>query len=148
MHLSCFSTSSNKEKVGRIVFGEARGESSRGQLAVAYTVVNRVGHAGYPNTLDGVVYQRYGGNYQYNTLDNASHTKKWKKAKKNNAATYTNAITAAGGALCGTKTDPTTCATDFCAVNPCSATNSNAYWIAYNKQKIGNHWFVCRKAAK
>ena len=143
-----FSTSSNKEKVGRIVFGEARGESSEGQLAVAYTVVNRVAHDGYPSTLDDVVYQKYGSHYQYNTLDHASHKKAWKKAKKDNAATYTNAITAASGALCGTESDPTTCATDFCAEDPCSATNDNKYWIAYNKQQIGSHWFVCRKAAK
>ena len=64
MQLFLFSTFSNKEKVARIVFGEARDESYESQLAVAYTVVNRVNHAGYPNTLDGVINQKYTGGYQ------------------------------------------------------------------------------------
>lgn len=44
--------------VGRVVFGEARGESTEGQIAVAYTIVNRISHAGYPSNLDAVVHQK------------------------------------------------------------------------------------------
>lgn len=131
--------------MGRVVYGEARGESYTGQLAVAYTIVNRISHSGYPNTLSGVVYQTYSGHHQYNTLDVASHTTAWNHAKRTHDASYTSAIKAATGALCKTESDPTGCATDYCAYDPCSATNSNRYYDAYNKQKIGHHYFVCRR---
>ena len=39
------------------VYFEARGESSRGQAAVAQVVLNRVRNPAYPNTICGVVYQ-------------------------------------------------------------------------------------------
>ena len=136
--------------VGRVVYGEARGENYTGQLAVAYTIVNRIHHAGYPNSLHGVVYQKYGSHFQYNTLDLSSHTTQWNTAKRTKDAAYTSAIRAATGALCGTASDPitSTChATDYCARNPCSATNTNRYWTATHKTHIGHHWFVCREKA-
>ncbi|XP_013404488.1 uncharacterized protein LOC106169546 [Lingula anatina] len=137
-------TSANFQTVGRVVHGEARGESFTGQLAVAYTIVNRVNHGGYPNTLNKVVYQRYSGGYQYNTLSEPRHDRAWATSKANNDSTYRRAILAAKDALCGYRSDPTGCATDYCAYDPCSATRSNRYWDVYNKRKIGNHWFVCR----
>ncbi|XP_013416863.1 uncharacterized protein LOC106178286 [Lingula anatina] len=139
-------TSANIQTVGRVVHGEAKGESITGQLAVAYTIVNRVKHNGYPNTLNGVVYQRYSSGYQYNTLDDSNHDRAWASSKANNDATYRRAIQAAEDALCGYKSDPTDCATDYCAYDPCSATKPNAYWDVYNKKKIGSHWFVCRRS--
>ena len=39
------------------IYFEARGESYRGQAAVAQVVLNRVKHSVYPNTICGVVYQ-------------------------------------------------------------------------------------------
>lgn len=39
------------------IYFEARGESYRGQVAVAQVVMNRVHHKLYPNTICGVVYQ-------------------------------------------------------------------------------------------
>lgn len=39
------------------IYFEARGESYRGQIAVAQVVLNRVSHRLYPNTICGVVYQ-------------------------------------------------------------------------------------------
>ena len=36
---------------------EARGESYKGQVAVAAVVLNRVSSASFPNTVSGVVYQ-------------------------------------------------------------------------------------------
>ena len=134
--------------VGRVVYGEARGESDVGQLAVAYTIVNRIHHSGYPNTLHGVVYQTYSGGHQYNTLDVQGHTDDWNRDKRTSASAYTRAINAATGALCGTKADPITSAchaTDYCARNPCSATTTNRYWVATHKTHIGHHWFVCRE---
>lgn len=39
------------------IYFEARGESYRGQVAVAQTIMNRVDHDDYPDTICGVVYQ-------------------------------------------------------------------------------------------
>jgi spore germination cell wall hydrolase CwlJ-like protein len=39
------------------IYFEARGESARGQIAVARVILNRVGSENYPNTICGVVYQ-------------------------------------------------------------------------------------------
>lgn len=39
------------------IYFEARGESYRGQVAVAQVVRNRVAHSNYPNTICGVVFQ-------------------------------------------------------------------------------------------
>lgn len=118
-----------------------------GQLAVAWTVVNRVNNHDfdYPNNVTGVVYQKHNGVYDYNTMGIPSHTVAWNKAKATKDKEYTNAISSASGALCGTSPDPTKCAVAYCARDPCSATSSTKYAIAYNKIKIGNHWFVCFK---
>ncbi|XP_078334192.1 spore cortex-lytic enzyme-like isoform X2 [Crassostrea virginica] len=138
----------NIQTVARVVFGEARGEPMEGQLAVAYTIVNRVNHQGYPNTLKQVVFQKTGGDiYQYNTLSEFAHEKAWIDARIDNTTEYRNAVKASGDALCGNIADPTGCATDYCAYDPCSATNSNKWWKATNKKKIGNHYFVCRERA-
>ncbi|CAC5380066.1 unnamed protein product [Mytilus coruscus] len=109
-------TTANKEKVGRVVFGEASGESPKGQLEVAYTIVNRISHAGFPNSLDGVIDQTYtsGGKtyHHYNTLDDSGHDQRWKASKTPGAiehAAYNSAITQAGHALCATKSDPMSC---------------------------------------
>lgn len=40
------------------VYFEARGEQFTGQVAVAHTILNRVKHKAWPNTVSGVIYQR------------------------------------------------------------------------------------------
>lgn len=53
-------TTSNKSDLNllsKLVYGEARGESYKGQVAVAATVLNRVAHSSFPNTIAGVIYQ-------------------------------------------------------------------------------------------
>lgn len=45
-------------KLAKIVYGEARGESFEGQVAVAGVVLNRVESDEFPQTLAGVIYQR------------------------------------------------------------------------------------------
>ena len=49
--------SSNLNLLSRVVYGEARGESYTGQVAVAAVVLNRVKSSSFPNTISGVVYQ-------------------------------------------------------------------------------------------
>ncbi len=51
------STSSDLALLSRVVYGEARGESYTGQVAVAAVVLNRVKSSSFPNTIAGVVYQ-------------------------------------------------------------------------------------------
>ncbi|XP_062577308.1 spore cortex-lytic enzyme-like [Saccostrea cucullata] len=142
-------TDTNINTVARVVFGEARGEPMRGQLAVAYSIVNRKNHQGYPNTINDVVYQKRsnGREHQYDTLDLPGHTRAWNDAKNRNTQEYQNAIKASGDALCNRERDPTGCATDYCAFDPCHSTTSNSWWTATNKIQIGNHYFVCRVPA-
>ena len=143
-----FSTGANINTVGRVVYGESRGEELIGQKAVAYTIVNRITHGGYPNTLKDVVYQKASNKkYQYETLDLSNHSCEWYKAVKAKNQEYLNAIESATSALCDGKDDPTYCATDFCAIDPCPATSSNQYWNVFNKTRIGGHWFACRRPA-
>ncbi len=43
----------------RLIYGEARGESYVGQVAVGAVVMNRIKSAAFPNTMSGVIYQSY-----------------------------------------------------------------------------------------
>jgi N-acetylmuramoyl-L-alanine amidase len=43
----------------RLIYGEARGESYVGQVAVGAVVLNRIKSASFPNTMSGVIYQKY-----------------------------------------------------------------------------------------
>lgn len=44
--------------LSKLVAGEARGESYEGQVAVAAVVINRVKDSRFPNSLEGVIYQK------------------------------------------------------------------------------------------
>lgn len=55
------------------IYFEARGESVRGQFAVAEVILNRADSALYPNTICGVVHQSGGGGCQFSyTCDGLS----------------------------------------------------------------------------
>lgn len=43
--------------LARAVYGEARGESYRGQVAVAAVILNRVDSSAFPNTVKGVIFE-------------------------------------------------------------------------------------------
>lgn len=45
--------------LAKLIYAEARGESYTGQVAVGAVVLNRVRSSSFPNTISGVVYQRY-----------------------------------------------------------------------------------------
>lgn len=44
--------------LARVIYGEARGEPYKGQVAIGAVVLNRVKSPSFPNTVAGVVYQR------------------------------------------------------------------------------------------
>lgn len=49
--------SSDHRLLAKLVYAEARGESYKGQVAVAAVVLNRVRSSSFPNTISGVIYQ-------------------------------------------------------------------------------------------
>lgn len=51
-------TSSDLYLLARCIYGEARGESYTGQVAVGAVVLNRVKSSQFPNTISGVIYQK------------------------------------------------------------------------------------------
>lgn len=52
------SNSSNVNLLARLIYGEARGESYTGQVAVGAVVMNRVKSSSFPNSISGVIYQK------------------------------------------------------------------------------------------
>lgn len=55
-----YSSSNNSDLylLAKLVHAEARGESYRGKVAVAASVLNRVKSSSFPNTIAGVIYQK------------------------------------------------------------------------------------------
>ena len=49
--------SADHRLLAKLVYAEARGETYKGQVAVAAVVLNRVSSASFPNTISGVIYQ-------------------------------------------------------------------------------------------
>lgn len=54
---SSSSNSNNVNLLARLIYGESRGESYTGQVAVGAVVLNRVKSSSFPNTISGVIYQ-------------------------------------------------------------------------------------------
>ncbi|WP_077622945.1 cell wall hydrolase [Sediminibacillus massiliensis] len=56
-------TAKEKQLMAKLVHAEAKGESYAGKVAVATVILNRVDHKDFPDTVAGVVYQKYAGKY-------------------------------------------------------------------------------------
>ena len=52
-------SSSDINLLAHLIYGEARGESYVGQVAVGAVVMNRIKSSSFPNTMAGVIYQSY-----------------------------------------------------------------------------------------
>lgn len=52
-------SNSDIQLLARLIYGEARGESYTGQIAVGAVVMNRLRSSSFPNTISGVIYQPY-----------------------------------------------------------------------------------------
>lgn len=111
------------ELLARLIYGEARGESYVGQVAVGAVVMNRIKSSSFPNTMSGVIYQKYAftavADGQINLTPNATARKAAKDAMNGWDPSY--------GALY--------------YYNPAVATSS---WIFSRKTTvvIGNHVFA------
>lgn len=115
--------SADHRLLSRLVYAEARGESYKGQVAVAAVVLNRVASPSFPNTISGVVYQ----SGAFTCVSNGSI----------NNTPDANAIRAARDALNGW--DPTGGCLYY--YNP---RKTNDQWIRTRTVKtvIGNHRFA------
>ncbi|WP_243292278.1 cell wall hydrolase [Bacillus sp. FJAT-47783] len=51
-------TAAEKDLLARLVEAEAKGEPYAGKVAVATVVLNRVSHDQFPNSINGVIYQK------------------------------------------------------------------------------------------
>lgn len=97
---------SDLECLAQAVYYEARGESARGQAAVAQVVLNRVKHPAFPRTVCGVVYQgagRKGCQFSFacdGSMNRRRETVAWKRARDVAA----RALAGAAGAEIGAAT--------------------------------------------
>ncbi len=80
------------ELLARLIHGEARGETYVGQVAVGAVVLNRVKSPSFPNTISGVIYQKYAftavADKQINLTPNATSYKAAKDALNGWDPTY------------------------------------------------------------
>ena len=115
--------SADHRLLSKLVYAEARGESYKGQVAVAAVVLNRVASAAFPNTISGVIYQ----SGAFSCVSNGSI----------NSTPDASAIRAARDALNGW--DPTGGCLYY--YNP---RKTNDRWIRTRTVKtvIGNHTFA------
>ena len=74
------SNNSDLNLLSHLVYGEARGEVYKGQVAVAATVLNRVSDSRFPSTIAGVIYQSGAYTAVSDGQINLSPEKKKKKA--------------------------------------------------------------------
>ncbi len=109
--------------LAKLIYGEARGESYVGQVAVGAVVMNRIKSSSFPNTMSGVIYQRYA----FTAVDDGQI----------NLTPNETARKAAKDAMNGW--DPTYGAIYY--YNPATATSA---WIFSRKTTItiGNHVFA------
>ena len=78
--------------LAKLIYGEARGESFTGQVAVGAVVMNRVKSSSFPNTISGVIYQPYAftavADGQINLSPDATAIKAAKQAMNGYDPTY------------------------------------------------------------
>ena len=109
--------------LARLIYGEARGESYTGQIAVGAVVMNRLKSSKFPNTISGIIYQPYAFTAVNDGQINLTPNDRAYKAAKEAMNGY----------------DPTYGAIYY--YNPATATSS---WIFSRKTTvvIGNHVFA------
>lgn len=61
-------TEEEKLMLAKIAMAEAEGESLETKMLVIFTVLNRVEHAQFPDTIKEVIFQEYNGTYQFSPV--------------------------------------------------------------------------------
>lgn len=111
------------QMLAQLVYSEARGESFKGQVAVAAVALNRLQSKDFPNTLKGVIFEPYA----FTAVDDGQY---WLSPNK-------TAYRAAWEAVRGW--DPTNGALYY--FNPATAT-SKWIWSRPQVVQIGKHIFA------
>ncbi|WP_164669334.1 cell wall hydrolase [Virgibacillus doumboii] len=62
----------DKELMAKLVHAEAKGEPYAGKVAVATVVLNRVDHKEFPDTIEGVIYEKVKGHYAFTPVQNGA----------------------------------------------------------------------------
>ncbi|ASK64268.1 peptidoglycan-binding protein [Virgibacillus phasianinus] len=62
----------DKQLMAQLVHAEAKGEPYAGKVAVATVILNRVDSNKFPDTVEGVVYEREGGHYAFTPVKNGA----------------------------------------------------------------------------
>ncbi|MFF2446680.1 cell wall hydrolase [Neobacillus sp. NPDC058068] len=65
-------TAAEKELMARLVHAEAKGEPYAGKVAVATVILNRVDSKDFPNTINGVIYEKSNGHYAFTPVQNGA----------------------------------------------------------------------------
>ena len=65
-------TAAEKDLMARLVRAEAVGEPYAGKVAVATVILNRVASRDFPNTVNGVVYEKSNGYYAFTPVKNGT----------------------------------------------------------------------------
>jgi N-acetylmuramoyl-L-alanine amidase len=65
-------TAAEKDLMARLVRAEAVGEPYAGKVAVATVILNRVASSDFPNTVNGVVYEKSNGYYAFTPVQNGT----------------------------------------------------------------------------
>jgi N-acetylmuramoyl-L-alanine amidase len=58
----------DRELMANLVHAEAQGEPYAGKVAVATVILNRVDSADFPDTVEGVIYERVAGHYAFSPV--------------------------------------------------------------------------------
>lgn len=119
---SSSSSTADKDLLARLIYGEARGESYTGQVAVGAVVLNRVKSSSFPNTISGVIYQKGA----FSVVNDGQINLTPNKTAYNAASDALNGWDPSGGALY--------------YYNPATATSS-WIWSRPVITQIGNHVF-------
>lgn len=104
-----------KMLLARLVTAEAQGQPYAAQVGITHVVLNRIASSQFPNTLDGVIYQKVSGHYAFTPVEN------------------------------GTINDtPTTLAKEAVnqAITTQSSNNQGGALFYYNPQKVSNSWIL------
>ncbi|MHB8530721.1 MAG: RHS repeat-associated core domain-containing protein [Caulobacteraceae bacterium] len=95
--------------LSRLMFAEAAGAPAA-YAGIGWTVLNRVGAPGFPNSLEGVIFQEYGnGQYEFNAVGGVlwNETGDPSSLTGSNALSYAQAFRVSVGILTGGIPDPT-----------------------------------------
>ncbi|HEX3029238.1 MAG TPA: LysM peptidoglycan-binding domain-containing protein [Clostridia bacterium] len=92
-------TAADLDLMARLITAEAGGESYTAKVGVGAVVVNRVKSPDFPNTIKGVIYDRYGIYYQFTPVENGWINKPATADSRRAALDALNGVDPTNGAL-------------------------------------------------